>query len=334
MAPPIEDLAVAWASLTRDGESGDGWRSIAISHEGATLVHAGRRFPDGAESILARFSTQTISPQTKWPEGSGFTVAPIALKDGFVWVALTRREAASLELFSAMASDVASELSRCPSDSDSKALAVLLGRVHAWQEFMRRGGHPLEPEAEIGLYGEISTLLMLFDEGVSRFAACEGWKGPIRGLRDFELGSGSLEVKSSISTTGFRARVSTLSQLDDTHRQPLFLIALRLQLSEKGRTLAETVRLAREAVGSDAETRRTLEDRLIASGYRDTHADQYIRKFVMAEVRALKVGSGFPRLIPSSVPYGILGASYEIDIDRVAVESVELSAALRDMGAV
>lgn len=334
MAPQTEDLAVAWASLAGVGESGDGWRSIAISPEGSTLVHAGRRFPDGAESILARFSRQTIPSATKWPESEGFTVEPAAMGDGFVWVALTRRKSASLDLFSAMSHDVASELALCPADGDSKAFATLLGRVRAWQEFMRKGGQPLGPEAEIGLFGEISVLLELLSEGVDCSAACEAWKGPVRGLRDFELGTGGIEVKSTISATGFPARVGALSQLDDSDRQPLFLVAMRFRQTQAGRTLPDAVQLARDAVTHEAEAKRILEDRLIASGYRDAHSHHYVRRFERVESRSLKIGPGFPRLTPNSVPFGIVGASYEIDIDRATVDSVGFGVAVRELGAI
>jgi hypothetical protein len=334
MAPPTEDLAVAWASLAVAGDGGDGWRSITISPAGSTLVHAGRRFPDGAESILARFSSQSIPPATKWPEGDGFTVEPASIRDGSVWVALTRRKSASLELFSAMSQDVASELARCPANEDFKAFATLLGRVRAWQEFMRKGGQPLGPEEEIGLFGEISTLLMLIAEGVDRSAACDAWKGPVRGLRDFEIGTGGIEVKTSISATGFPARVSTLSQLDDTDRQPLFLVAIRLRQAQVGRTLADAVQLARDAVADDAEAKRTLDDRLIASGYREAHAHHYLRRFEPNHVRSLKIGPGFPRLTPNSVPFGVVEARYEIDVDRATVQSIDFGVALQELGAV
>jgi hypothetical protein len=334
MAPRVEDLAVAWASLAGRGEAGDGWRSIAISPAGSTLVHAGRRFPDGAESILARFSSRTIPPATKWPEGEGFTVEPAAVKDGFVWVALTRRKSASLDLFYAMSHDVASELALCPANGDSKAFATLLGRIRAWQEFMRRGGRPLGPEAEIGLFGEISTLLLLFSEGVDCTAACDAWEGPMRGLRDFELGTGGIEVKSTISAAGFLAHVSTLSQLDETERQPLFLFAVRLRQIETGQSLPDLVQVARASVLTEAEASRILEERLIASGYRDAHAHNYIRRFEHAQLRLLRVGPGFPRLTKSSVPLGVTGASYEIDIDRATIEPVAFGVAMKELGAV
>ncbi|QTN21781.1 PD-(D/E)XK motif protein [Rhizobacter sp. AJA081-3] len=334
MAPSSDDLALAWASLGPDDGSGEGWRSIAISPAGSTLVHAGRRYPGGAESVLAQFSVRSIPQGTKWPEGGGFTVEPVALGDDRVWIALTRRDTASLELFAAMARDVGAALAQCPSNNEPKAFATLIGRVRAWQEFMRKGGQPLGAEAEIGLFGELCMLLRLLDEGVEPAVACAAWKGPLNGLRDFELGTGGIEVKSTVSTTGFPARVGSLAQLDDTERQPLFVAAYRLRQTQAGRTLAGAVQAARDAMASDAEAQRLLADRLIASGYRDVHAQQYVRTFVPAQFRVLCVGSGFPRLTPNSVPPGVTRATYDIDIDRVTVEAVDLPTALRDMKAI
>lgn len=334
MAPPSDDLALAWASLATANETGEGWRSIAVSPPGSMLVHAGRRFPGGAESVLAQFSVRSIPQGLKWPEGGGFTVEPAALGDGHVWIALTRREAASLDLFSAMAHDVGSTLAQCPSNDEPKALATLLGRVRAWQEFMRKGGQPLGPEAEIGLFGELSMLLMLLDEGVEPQVACEAWKGPVNGLRDFELGTGGIEVKSTVSTTGFPASVGSLAQLDDTERQPLFLAAFRLRQTRAGKSLVDVVQAARDAARSDAEAQRLLDDRLIASGYRDAHARHYVLRFTRVEFRALRVGAGFPRLTPNSVPFGVVRAAYEIDIDRTTAAVVDLQTTLNEMKAI
>ncbi|BDB22681.1 PD-(D/E)XK motif protein [Cupriavidus sp. P-10] len=331
MTLPSDQLTLAWSSLATSGDRGEGWRSIVISPAGAALVRAGLRFPAGAEAILVRFSASSLPTTVKLPEGGGFLIERASLEDGLTWVALTRRAAASLDLFAAMASDVAAALSSCPASDETKSLATLLGRVRAWQEFMRRGGEPLSAEAEIGLFGELLLLRAMLDEGLDASTACEGWRGPLRGLRDFELGTGGIEVKSTLSSLGFRAKVGSLEQLDDTERQPLFLVAVRLRQIQSGQSLPDAVEMLRDIVAGDSVAERLLAERLIASGYRDQHVDSYTRRFEVAQTRVLRVDQGFPRLTPYSVPHGVEHASYEIDIDKADAATLDLHCALSEL---
>jgi hypothetical protein len=331
MAPATDELAVAWNSLTvGDGER-DGWRSIPVALSGSVPLHAARRFPGGAEAILVRFSSLVLSPAMKLPEGTGFRVERVSTDDGVAWLALTRRDGASVELFTAMARDVAGALGSCPAGNEEKAFAILIGRVRAWQEFMRKGAEPLGPEAEIGLFGELVILRGVLDAGVVAAPACEAWRGPLGGLRDFELGTGGLEVKSTLSALGFPARVGSLEQLDDTERQPLFLAAVRLRQTVRGRSLPDAIEGVRDVVAGDGEAERLLADRLLASGYCDAHVDTYLRKFEVAETRVLRVAEGFPRLTPYSVPSGVLRAAYEVDLDKATSEITDVASALREL---
>ncbi|WP_419204699.1 PD-(D/E)XK motif protein [Bordetella trematum] len=334
MTLPTDELTLAWRSLAISSDIDDGWRSITISPAGAAVVRAGLRFPGGLEAILVRFAVSSLPATLKLPEGGGFFIDRVSVEDGMTWVALTRRELASRDLFAAMAHDVVAALSACSVSDEHKTLAILLGRVRAWQEFMRKGGEPLSAEAEIGLLGELILLRGMLDEGVDVATACLAWQGPLGGLRDFELGTGALEVKSTLSSTGFPARIGRLEQLDDTDRQPLFLAAIRLSQSQMGMSLPEAVEIARDIVLGDAEGERLLIERLVACGYQDAHADRYCRRFNVVETRILRVGEGFPRLTPYSVPNGVRQASYEIDIDLATTETVGLSDALIELKAI
>lgn len=332
MTLPSEQLALAWNSLAASAETGEGWRSIAVSPAGAALVHAGLRFPSGAEAILVRFSASSVSTTVKLPDGGGFLVELVSLEDGFAWVALTRREAGSLDLFASMASDVATALSSCPAVDEAKSLSTLLGRVRAWQEFMRKGGAPLSAEAEIGLFGELSLLRAILDEGLDVPTVCDAWRGPLGGLRDFEIGTGGIEVKSTLTPSGFRAKVGSLEQLDDTERQPLFLAAVRLCQIQGGQSLPDAVETTRDIIAGDLLAERLLAERLIASGYRDRHADTYTRRFKIAEVQVYRVDQRFPRLTPHSVPQGVERASYVIDIEKAdPTATVDLCHALTEL---
>ncbi|MFV9475531.1 PD-(D/E)XK motif protein [Advenella sp. RU8] len=328
---PNDELTLAWRSLAAFGETDEGWRGINVSPAGVTLVRAGLRFPGGLEAILIRFSISSLPMITKLPEGGGFFIERASVEDNVAWIALTRRELANLDLFTAMASDIVTALSSCPASDERKALSILLGRVKAWQEFMRKGGEPLSSEAEIGLFGELVLLRAILDEKIDAAIACEAWHGPMDGLRDFELGTGGLEVKSTLSSVGFPARIGRLEQLDDTDRQPLFLAAIRLSQTHTGASLPEVVEITRDIVAGDMEAERLLAERLVACGYQDSHSGHYSRRFNVVEIRIFRVGEKFPRLTPYSVPSGVKQATYEIDIDQATAEMVDLSNALVEL---
>jgi hypothetical protein len=269
------------------------------------------------------------------PDGHGFSVELSPLPGGSEsWLAVTRKAEGSLELFTSMAADIAEALSTCPEADEPRALATLLGRVRAWQEFMRKGAGELTAEEEIGLFGELWILAGLVDAGIDVAAACSAWGGPLGELRDFEIGTGGIEVKTTLSSTSFRASIGSLDQLDDSARQPLFLAGVRLVQSHGGDSLPEGVDRMRDIVRGDAEAERLLVERLLAAGYRDEHAPRYARRFQVVGTRVLRIDPSFPRLTRGTVPRGIVRAKYDVDLDLVEGESVALGKALNELGAI
>lgn len=336
MARPSEEFLLAWSSLSSD-DSAPGWQAIALPPAGRIDIQAGRRSPDNAEAILLGFPSARLAPAEKLPEGQGFSVER-AVSDGagLLRLALTRRSAGSTELFAAMACDVVGALDEAAAAgaAEPKLLQVFLGRVGAWQEFMRKGSQSLSAEAEIGLVGELTLLRAIIDEGVPVASAIESWVGPLDGVRDFEIGTGALEVKATLSAAGFPAKIGSLEQLDDSARQPLFLAGARLRQGEPGQNLPELVAEMRDVAAGEAEAMRLFSERLIAAGYFDAHADRYIRRFTLVDTRVVEVKEGFPRLTPGSVPLGVTKATYEIDLDKAGGPSIPAVDALKKLGAI
>lgn len=330
-----EDIAIAWDSLANSTDHASGWRSIPISSCTDGRLYAGRRFPSKEEALIAKFSISAIPAAERLPDGHGFSVERIdSINDGKTWLALTRRTSGSFDLFLAMASDVADAIDAVAGNDEPRLLRVFLNRVRAWQEFMRKGAQPLSPEAEIGLIGELVALSAIIEAGVPASTACEAWVGPLDGRRDFELGTGGLEIKCTIASSGFPAKIGSLDQLDDTVRQPLFVGGVRLRQVATGQGLPDFVEGIRDIVCGEPEAERILSDRLIAAGYFDTHADSYSRRFIAASLQVLLVAEDFPRLTPASVPFGVLRASYEIDLEKAPESSLTIDSALKELGAI
>ena len=333
MGRPIDEFVLAWESLSGSSEE-KGWRSIPVTSAGPCLLQAGRRFPGNEESLLTGFSTAKIPAAEKLPEGRGFSVERVDPRgDGKTWLALTRRESGSVELFATMVCDVTGAMDAEAASGEERLLRVFLGRVRAWQEFMRKGAQALSPEAEIGLIGELSFLEGIVETGISAPLAVESWVGPLDGIQDFEIGTGAVEVKATVSTTGFPAKIGSLEQLDDSIRQPLFVAGARLSQTETGQNLPEFVETVRQALRSDPEAERLFAERLLAAGYFDAHVDRYPRRFTHVGTKVVEVANGFPRITQGTAPVGIKRAIYEIDLDKAPGDTLSTKDVLKRLGA-
>lgn len=336
MARPSNEFLMAWSSLT-GADTEPGWQAIALPSAGPLDVRAGRRSPDNAEAVLVGFPSVRLAAADKLPEGQGFSVERADPEgNGRLWLALTRKIAGSAELFAAMACDVVGALDDAVATGadEGKLVRVLLRRVGAWQEFMRKGTQALSPEGEIGLIGEVTLLRTIIEAGVPATTAIESWVGPLDGLQDFELGTGAMEVKATLSSTGFPARIGSLEQLDDAVRQPLYVAGVRLRQIASGQNLPEFVGAMRQAIKGEVEAEGLFTERLLTAGYIDSHSDRYPRRFEHAGMRVVEVANAFPRLTSGNVPAGIMRAIYDIDLDKVPGENVGTEDALKKLGAI
>lgn len=333
MAHPSEEIALAWSSLS-GASTHAGWRAIPIIAPTGCDLRAGRRSPDNEEAILAGFAASSIPTAEKLPDGQGFTVERVDLGDAKSWLALTRKSSGSTELFLAMACDVIGAV-ESDGTADPKRLArAFLGRVRAWQEFMRKGAQVLSPEEEIGLVGELAVLREIIDAGVPMDLAVGSWVGPNDANQDFELGTGAIEVKSTISPLSFPARISSLAQLDDAVLQPLFIVGVRLMQSAAGQSLPEVIASMTQAVSANQEASRLFKDKVFAAGYYIAHEGSYPRKFTITPPRVVEIKAGFPRLTLGTVPTGITEAKYSLDLEAPLRHTIGIDLALKKLGAI
>lgn len=309
-----EELESVWRALSGSG-TGDGWSSIAISGLSGNRLLAGRHFPGNDEALLVGFHSATLPPAAQLPEASGFRVERVVLDRPGQWLALVRQPAASADMFSRMAADIVATLDGNAASDDTRLFHLFTGRIRSWQQFMKNGTAGLSPEAELGLVGELHCLATLLEAGISSHAVTKGWKGPLDGLQDFELGHGAIEVKSTMAAAGFTATILSLEQLDDSVRQPLFVCCCRFAAGAGGASLPERIAWVREEVGADASALVLFDNAVLHSGYSDMHADHYTRRFVAAGTFFRRVDETFPKLTAFMVPAGVRRARYEIDLD-------------------
>lgn len=336
MARLSEEFLLAWSSLSGN-ESLPGWSAISLPPAGPVEVQAGRRSPTNSEAVLFCFPYVALARSEKLPEGKGFLVERAdSVADKGVRLALSRRAEGSPELFASMVCDVVGALDEAVAGGGSEVqlLRVLIGRVIAWQRFMSRGNPYLGAEMELGLAGELIFLTMLLDLNITSDLVLSAWVGPDDAPQDFLLGYGAIEVKATMSSSGFPVKIGSLEQLDDTVASPLFLAALRFASREEGLSLPEIISGVEHRLGGDSGAVNIFREKLLAAGYSDAHSIQYSRKFELKEIRVLAVSEGFPRLTPGAVPNGVTRALYEINLDHAQDFLSDLDAALELLGVI
>ncbi|MDX1063881.1 PD-(D/E)XK motif protein [Sinorhizobium medicae] len=335
MAAPIDldDLRAAWRALGGSREE-EGWKTIAVTNAGPCVVLAGRRLPGDEEAVLVGFrNARTVS---QLPQGHGFEVLKLVsapMGAGRCWLALARRRGGSEELFAMMAEDLVRLLESSAAQDEDALFHQFLSRIRAWQDFMDRHREGvLSPEAELGLFGELVVIEHMIDAGMQALNVLCAWQGPLDGLQDFQLGSGAIEVKTTLSARGFPATITSLEQFDESLCQPLFLAAVRLSINSSGMTLPAMAESLRERLQESQSALDLFEVRLLQAGLLYTVPELYTRRFLHSSTAILPVADDFPRLTRVHVHPAIRKVRYEIDVSLAGVSDVGLSRALELLG--
>lgn len=335
MLPQIEEVITAWKALSQDGESLAGWRGINVSPLGACEIVAARRFPRNEEAFLVRLSSLNIGFSERLPEGKGFEVVKAdPFGDGDCWVAVTRKEFGSSDLFTEMVTDVIGVIHSVATEKDEIVFRSMLQRIRMWQQFMSTSSGPLSSESQLGLAGELHFLKILLEVGITPTVVLNGWVGPEDTPQDFLLGDGAIEIKATMSSSGFPVKIGNLEQLDDAIVSPLFLGAVKFVGSKDGLTLSEMISDIKFRLENNPDAVDLFCERLLLAGYIESHARHYNRKFELKELRLFSVCEGFPRMTPGSVPSGILRAMYEINLDHAQNFLVDLDVVLKKLGVI
>lgn len=336
MARPSNEFVLAWSSLLST-DATSGWQAISLQPAGPVEIQAGRRFPDNSEAVLFSFPTGNLPRSEKLPEGKGFLVerTELSAREGLC-LALTRQPEGNSDLFATMACDIVGALDDVFEEGavESALLRVFLARVRAWQQFMSRGAGPLSAEAELGLVGELHFLKRFLDFGVAPMSVLNGWVGPDDAPQDFLLGEGAIEVKATMSSSGFPVRIGSLEQLDDSVTSPLYLAAVRFSRTEAGATLPELVAQVEQRLSGESGGVDLLRERLLLAGYFSSHMGHYSRRFEPQERRIFLVTQGFPRLTPGTVPLGVTRTHYELNLDHAGEFLQDFSLVLSKLGVI
>lgn len=201
---------------------------------------------------------------------------------------------------------------------EKRAASAVIDRLARWRRLLEQATPDFTREMARGLLGELLVLhsVVLPEHGPA--ASVAAWVGPLRQPQDFLLPTGArLEVKS-VSHTSETVRISALDQLD-AGDDPITLTVVRLTATSPDADGAITIgrlgEILRGFMRGRTDTLAEFDRLLRVSGWTPEADDPPFAAHVLA-VDLHPVDTGFPRLVPATVPDGVVDASYVIRLPK------------------
>jgi hypothetical protein len=306
-------LKSAWTALEAEPDRLPGlYERRVFLHSGfavfAGLLRPGKQLRLGI-GVSASVSTDGLERQTK-----GFRVLRQYIaqeRSARLWLELIHPS--FRELFEVMAEDVAGRI--LAAQDEASAVAAMRERLNHWERFMSASGAGgLSRERQVGLYGELTFLRTMLASGIPAANAVKWWHGPDSENQDFQAGKCGLEVKTTTGNSPTTIRISNELQLDDSDREPLYLLHLWLrELEGSGLSLPQLIDEIIALVGDVAA--QNFADRLMAAGYHEIHRPLYEEiGYVERARRYYVVEDTFPRIRRADLRPGVSRVEYQIDL--------------------
>ena len=273
----------------------------------------------GLYSAIVIELPDTIRPRSLTSSSTGAFEVEVAafqgLRDGRIGVAVNLLDASFEDLFAVFADEILSGVATSP--TAQQAAQAVNRCIARWRCFVDSGRRSLSDEEVRGLIGELTVLGRLAGRfGFDRVLS--GWKAPGGSIRDFELESSSLEVKSYQVQSGPALRINDPAQLEPSPGRPLHLCAVRLALSDSGRTLPELIRFISDMHSTQPRVVQHFEDLLASYGYLPSQSKRFTDRFSIGPVSVYAVEGGFPRIRPVEVPAGVEDVRFSLPIGAIA----------------
>jgi len=229
---------------------------------------------------------------------------------------LTLEKQIDKDLFMGLCETLASNLQ--PVANSATALEVALAHIKRWKAFLAgRKSSLLSAEEIRGLFSELLFLRYLYQVLLDEKAAMEAWCGPDKAHQDFTFGNTAVEVKSLSGRERSSVHISSEDQLESLCDN-LFLMVYRLSdmpHSKQAYSLNGLVKLI-ETELTDATAIEEFLMRLAANGYVEMR--EYDSPVLLVTAQHLyRVTEGFPCLVRSGLPDGILRVKYEIKLEKM-----------------
>jgi Putative PD-(D/E)XK family member, (DUF4420) len=320
----MNDVAKAWEEIGATASPRSGWIARRLFPASPHGIQAAIRSDDGTLALLFEVNVRSLTAGKDRPDCVGFRLDVETVEtgpNGRCRLCLVLKDPSYREIFATLAHDVAGCVA--PAPTEAVAVRMLLSRLNTWQRFLERfGQRTLTIEEQAGLFAELTVLEQELLGALGPAAAVSAWRGPFREVHDFRTGQVSIEVKASLAAAAATFRVSSLEQLDPGNASCLLVRHVALAAGQgSGEALPVLIgRLRTTFRTQDPGAATEFDGCLMECGYLDDHATAYAGTgFIVRGSRWFEVREGFPRLMPGTVPAGIVAANYAVALAQCAL---------------
>ncbi|MHA4844537.1 PD-(D/E)XK motif protein [Flavitalea antarctica] len=217
------------------------------------------------------------------------------------------------DVFATLCEDLIKGIESLP--DEEKLVKELLNRFEKWKSLFERSfSEGLSPEEQRGLYGELYFLRSWLRISEDYCHCIEAWTGPELELRDFQIGSVGIEVKSTQGNNHQKIHISNERQLDTSKLEKLILCHISLESqNENGENLNGIVESILQLLSVDSLAYSHLKTKLLHAGYFAHHSPLYDKRgYQIRTNNYYNVRENFPRIEESNLPPGVGDVKYTI----------------------
>lgn len=243
------------------------------------------------------------------PKGFTLSIGETGIKhEGYAACIIQATNSDWNDVFTIVAEDILDNLRK--QREEETYIFSLKQRFKKWRDFFKDNRkNKLTKEMIVGLTGELFFMKELLDKGIRQ--APDLWNGPIKAAQDFQGNLVAIEVKTASANSLEYVHISSEMQLDDEERDALFLVAYRLEKNDSsGITLPMLIQKVSEMLTEQQKTRFWAN--LICLGYEAEDAQLYNEGYVLKERQVFKIKNGFPRILRSDLPVGVMDINYRL----------------------
>ena len=281
-------------------------------------VYASVSEADHALGMVFEIPQSVQSPRLVSHNGKRVTISKVmghGVRAGHTAVVVGLKDSECEDLFCLLCDHLLGKVAAC---RDGKAaIALVVDEIDRWRRFMDRHAKRLDHSAVIGLIGELAVLERLANR-IGKGPALAGWRAPSGSLRDFELGSMTVEAKAYSPSHGGTVHINDPLQLEPEAGKELFLACQEVASAEDlGQRLPDHVARVRVTMGHDPGILGDFDRLLADSGYLAVHDDEYRDGYQLGVMKVFRVDSGFPRIAPESVPLGVQNVRFGLQVSSL-----------------
>lgn len=235
---------------------------------------------------------------------------------GLVQFVLLLKDSSNKEIFTRLCQDLA-EVPKV--EPEQKYINNISNRLEQWVYFWSAiKKNTMDFRKQMGLMGELQFFKFLVSMKMSPEEVLDAWLGPDGNAHDFVFLKNLYEVKARTSDDE-AISISNENQLEAVDSKDLLLVVYEfVEGKNSGQTILDMAnQVITGCFDGDAELRARFERKLLPLNFNIMAPCSNLIQFEDVGVKYYQVASGFPRLISSDIPSGILNVKYKLKVDSI-----------------